>query len=391
MLELGTSYANIAELDATVMQQCIALAREAEGRTAPNPMVGAIVLDQYGVVAGRGYHPAAGKSHAEVFAFEEAGERARGGSLYVSLEPCCHYGRTPPCLDLVLQSGVSRVVIGMTDPNPQVAGKSIEVLRSRGIEVKSNVCEQECRWLNRGFIKQMTTGLPWIALKLATTLDGRIADRDGSSRWVSGPEARMHVHKLRNIFDAVMVGPGTALADDPELTVRQIDGSRNPIRIIFDPELTISPEARACRSSAHDTAATTLILCKNELASVNQSRFASHVKLLPIGEEASGKRNPWALIAALSGLMVHGVNTILCEGGGNFAASLLSAHLVDEVHWIIAPKMLVDAQGKPALNGSRPVSLIDCIELDTPNVVSLGRDVLITGAVIYREPLPVNS
>ncbi len=377
--------------DIRLMQECISLALKAEGRTSPNPMVGAVVTDTAGATVGRGYHPVAGQPHGEVFALEEAGTRARGGTLYVSLEPCCHYGRTPPCLDHVMSSGVARVVIGMIDPNPQVGGKSVEALRAAGIATTLGVCESECRWLNRGFVKRMTVGLPRVALKLATTMDGRIADRTGSSRWISGSEARLYVHQLRNIFDAVMVGPGTALKDDPELTVRGIENGRNPIRIVFDPDLRITPQARMCKPPANgEDAAKTLILCRQDLAEQRQKDFASHVELIGI-EYATREKDATrpvgiagSLRAALIKLMPQPLNTILCEGGGRFAALLLSERLVDEVYWIVAPKMLVDGQGVPSLGGIEPVALGDCVEIDNPQIRPLGRDVLISGSLLYK-------
>ena len=185
--------------DLRLMQECLDLAKQAQGRTAPNPLVGSIVLDADGQVVGKGFHPRAGQKHAEIFALQEAGQRACGGSLYVTLEPCSHYGRTPPCLKAVLESGVARVLIGTEDPNPQVAGTSIRALSAAGIEVSVGLLAEECLWLNRGFFKRMRQGLPWITLKLAVTLDGKIADRTGSSRWISGEPARRYEHTLRGV------------------------------------------------------------------------------------------------------------------------------------------------------------------------------------------------
>lgn len=368
-----------SSVDLQFMQEALALARQAEGRTAPNPAVGAVVLDSRGQVVGRGFHPRAGEPHAEVFAFDEAGARADGGTLYVTLEPCCHHGRTPPCLDRVLASGVRRVVIGMLDPNPLVAGKSAEILRSAGIATTIGVAEQECQHLNRGFVKRMKSGLPWVALKLAVTLDGRIADRTGSSRWISGPEARLYVHELRNIFDCVLVGPGTAVKDDPELTVRDIAGSRNPVRAVYDPKLTVSPSARICRVPVDCVAPRTVIFCDETEASQHKNDYCSHVQLIGL-TDAPGESK---LTQAMRSLVNTGVNSVLCEGGAKFAASMLGQKLVDEVHWIIATKFLVDGQALSALSGENLVTLPNAIELQNTEVLQLGNDVLIKGNVVY--------
>lgn len=370
------------DFDLQIMRQALELARQSEGRTAPNPAVGAIVLDSSGAIIGRGFHPRAGEPHAEVFAFDEAGDRARGGTLYVTLEPCCHHGRTPPCLDLVLASGVRRVVIGMLDPNPIVAGKSLHILKERGIDTVVGVNEEACSHLNRGFVKKMTAGLPWVALKLAVTLDGRIADRSGSSRWISGPEARRFVHELRNKFDCVLVGPGTATKDDPELNVRDIEGSRDPVRAVFDPVLTLAPGARMCTPSTGHAGVSprTIVLCEQSKATAHRNDFAENVQLVGLSDNLQeGGR----LLEAMRRLGESGINTVLCEGGGKFAATMLEQKLVDEVYWIVAPKFLVDGSAVSGLSGKLPKSLAETVEIESPEVTVLGRDVLISGRVTY--------
>src|SRR6185369_12601402 len=224
------------------MRLALRLAERAAGRTSPNPMVGAVLV-RGGKVIATGYHRKAGGPHAEIAALRRAGIKARGATLYLTLEPCSHYGRTPPCVDAVIAAGVKEVVAGMTDPNPLVAGKGFRRLRQAGIRVRSGVLEKESRALNEAFNNFITRRLPFVLLKLAATLDGKIATATGSSRWVTGGEARRFVHDLRNRFDAVMVGVGTVLADDPQLTCR-IRGGRNPVRIILDPRLRIPLKAR---------------------------------------------------------------------------------------------------------------------------------------------------
>lgn len=239
----------LARWDEDFMTVCLGLARQAEGRTAPNPMVGAIVVSSEGIIVGRGAHRAAGQPHAEVVALEEAAEAARDGTLYVNLEPCTHHGRTAPCVPAIVASGVKRVVIGMPDPHHIVDGAGIKALREANLDVTVGVLEQECHFLNRAFIKRVVKKLPWVVLKLATTLDGRIADRNGKSRWVTGTEARQFVHELRNRLDCVLVGRGTVQADDPSLTVREVSRSRDPARAVLDTNLSISPSSRICKSA----------------------------------------------------------------------------------------------------------------------------------------------
>ncbi|MGH9551324.1 MAG: bifunctional diaminohydroxyphosphoribosylaminopyrimidine deaminase/5-amino-6-(5-phosphoribosylamino)uracil reductase RibD, partial [Terriglobales bacterium] len=321
-------------IDSKFMERCLALALQAEGRTAPNPIVGAVIVDKHGDVVGEGYHQKAGEPHAEVYAFDAAGEKAHGGTLYVNLEPCCHHGRTPPCSERVTASGVKRVVVGMQDPNPKVAGGGIKQLRDHGITVDVGVLEEECRWANRGFIKRITAGRPWVCLKMAATLDGRIADRERSSRWITGAEARKHVHELRNRFDCILIGGETALRDDPELTVREIEGARNPHRAVVDPKLKLAATARLLHAAGDVKA---FLFANADAAQWRARGFGEHVEVVSLGEGSSGRL---PLSAVLRALAERRINSVLCEGGGRLAASLLHEKLVDEVQWIMAPKLL---------------------------------------------------
>ena len=238
----------------TYMKMALALAERGRGWTSPNPMVGAVVVKD-GKVVGKGFHQAAGEPHAEIYALDEAGENAKGASLYVTLEPCNHVGRTPPCTKAILKGGIKRVVAGMKDPNPRVTGGGLDFLTSQGLDVTVGVCEDECRRLNEIFIKYVTTSLPFVILKCASTLDGRIATRTGDSKWITNPESRKFVHELRHTVDAVMVGIGTVAKDNPQLTTR-IEGSKgsDPVRIILDTHLSVSPEAKLLHlSSGSDT------------------------------------------------------------------------------------------------------------------------------------------
>lgn len=361
-------------IDAAMMRRCIELAQSVEGRTAPNPMVAAVVLDSKGNFVSEGFHPKAGLAHAEVFALDKAGERARGGTLYVSLEPCCHFGkRTPPCTERVIASGVSRVVVGMQDPNPQVSGNGIAKLQEAGILVELSSLENECRELNRAFVKRMRTGLPWLSLKMASTLDGHIADRNGNSRWISGNESRSYVHQLRNTHDCVLIGGSTAVKDDPELNVRELENGRDPHRAVIDPTLQVSPKARLCLHSA-DSSSWTVIFSSPEKVK-NAAQYPERVKLV----EATASEGSTVLQTALRWLAGNGVQSVLCEGGGRLAAALLEERLVDEIYWIIAPKLFVDSSAIPALAGTRFMPVTSCLEFSDLSYSQLGRDMLVRG------------
>jgi diaminohydroxyphosphoribosylaminopyrimidine deaminase / 5-amino-6-(5-phosphoribosylamino)uracil reductase len=311
------------------MRRAFRVAARGRGRTAPNPMVGAVVV-RAGEVVGEGWHPHVGEPHAEVFALRAAGEAARGATMYVTLEPCCHQGRTPPCADAVLAAGVTRVVAAMQDPFPRVSGGGFRVLREGGVQVEVGLLESEARELGRAYLKAVGTGLPWVTLKMAMTLDGKIATRIGDSRWVTGEAARRYVQRLRDWNDAVLIGSGTALADDPELTAR-IRGARNPLRVVMDGRARVSPNSRLVRT-ARETP--TLLLTGQDAATIPLQEAGVQVERLPLRE---GHVDPEP---ALRALVSRGVHTVLCEGGGELAASLLQGGLVDELIWFIAPKLV---------------------------------------------------
>lgn len=380
------------KIDEELMRECLELAQRAEGRTAPNPMVGSVVLDKAGNIVGRGYHHRRGEAHAEVNALNEAGEKARGGTIYVNLEPCCHHGKTPPCTDKVIASGVKKVIAGMIDPNPVVGGGGVKALQEAGIEVVSGVLEKECLHLNRGFIKRIKTGLPWVCLKLATTLDAKIADRHGGSRWITGPEARHYVHLMRNSFDAVLVGTNTALIDNPSLNVRDVENSRDPVKVLVDKDLKVSFEAKLY---THKSEARTFVITRDDLADRKLADLPL-VELIGVPYVVSKPQPSNSLIAAgvplrreedkqkdvvhldlqegLRQLVKRGINTVLCEGGGNLAGNLIDTGLVDEIIWIIAPKLLHDPLAVPALGG-KARRLEDAVELHEVSIRKLGVDV----------------
>lgn len=324
------------------MQEALGEARRGVGRTSPNPPVGAVVVKD-GWIIGRGYHARVGLPHAEVGALAEAGEAARGADLYVTLEPCDHYGRTPPCTRAILEAGIARVFFGAADPNPEVNGKGMRRLKRGGVVVHRGVLGEACEALVRPYVKRVRTGLPWLTLKAAASLDGRIATAKGDSRWVTGPAARARVHVLRDQADAVLVGRATAALDDPRLTTRLPGGGgRDPLRVVVDSGLSL-PTTLALfnqRSSAR-TVVATLADPDGRKARALTARGVEIWKL----RAAGGGVSPRALLQRLASA---GVNHVLCEGGGQLAGSLLAAGLVDELQLFLAPK-LVGSDGRPWL------------------------------------------
>ncbi len=366
----------LEQTDEVYMHDCFNLALQAEGRTAPNPIVGALVVRDDGHIVGTGYHPAAGKPHAEVYALDAARDLARGATLYVSLEPCCHYGKTPPCTDKIIKSGIRKVVAAVEDPNPKVSGRGFEQLRAAGIELVYPLLREQARWLNRSFIKAISTGMPWVVLKIASTLDGKIADRYGKSRWITGEEAREYVHELRNRLDCVLVGAATVRVDDPELNVRDIVHFRHPKRAVVDTNLTIKPNARMCNP---ENGGNTIIYCSEE-SFKKQGGYPEKVEIVPTPTIDNGSQSGPAradLQFVLRDLKKHNVNSILCEGGGSLAGSLLQHDLVDEIVWILAPAILGDPEAVPSSIINRAIPLNGMKRFHHFESVVLGQDTLI--------------
>lgn len=352
---------------ANFMRHAISLARRGVGKTSPNPAVGAVVVRD-GTMVGEGWHRRAGTPHAEIHALRQAGGLARGSDLYVTLEPCSHFGRTPPCADAVIAAGVARVYVGMVDPNPLVSGQGIERLRRAGITVETGLMEQECRLLNGPFIKHVTTGRPLVVLKSAMTLDGKTATTCGDSRWVTGEPARRMVHRLRATMDGVMVGVGTLLADDPELTVRLVKG-RTPLRIVVDSELRTPVTARILASGGGGGVL---------LATVSPDR-ARIAALTAAGAEVvvcvkSGDRVD--LTDLLERLGARGIQSILLEGGETLAGEMLRQGLIDRFLFFVAPK-LVGGEGKGIFAGSGAGLMQDAVPLRIDRVSRIGADILL--------------
>lgn len=318
--------------DVELMRRALFHAARAAGATAPNPMVGAVVVSPDGVIVGQGHHPRAGDPHAEVFALDEAGDRARGGTLYVTLEPCCHYGRTAPCTTRVIGSGVSRVVIAMKDPNPLVDGRGIGELQAAGLRVDVGLLEDEARRLNRGFITVQTLGRPEVIVKAAASADGFIAARPGDHTTITAAAANRRVQRLRAVVDAIAVGSGTVLADDPLLTVRESVRTRPLLRVVFDRRLRTPPASRLFSTPATGPV---IILTSAQTLDRDAGRARAlqdaGATLVPAGDDISG---------AVRALLAFDVTSVLVEGGALIHRALLDAGIVDTVHLIVSSRQL---------------------------------------------------
>ena len=346
------------------------LALKAAGRTSPNPMVGAVLVKEKKIIA-TGFHQFAGGDHAEIVALKRAGAKAKGATLYINLEPCSHQGRTPPCTLSLIQTGIKEVIAGMKDPNPLVAGRGFRQLREAGIRVRVGLLNEECESLNEAFVKYITRRLPWVTLKLAATLDGKIASATGDARWISTADSRAMVHRLRNQVDAVIVGSGTALADDPQLTCR-IPSGRNPWRIVLDGRLRISPSAQIfCQRDPEKTIVVTSDQSSARKIRLLQARGAQVWKF-----SLHKGRIPWAaVLKKLAGLEI---TSVLVEGGATVAASALKEKAVDKVVFFYAPKIL-GGDGQPMIGtlGIRRVS--EAIGIQRLQVSKSGSDLMISG------------
>ena len=362
------------EFDKRFMRRALHLAALGKGRTSPNPMVGAVVV-KAGQIVGEGYHEAAGGPHAEVHALRRAGDKATGATLYVTLEPCNHHGRTPPCTHAVLAAGIEQVVAGMSDPNPHVKGSGAEYLRERGVAVRMGLMEQECRLLNQPFIKHATTGLPFVTLKAAATLDGRLATRSGDSRWISNERSRRFVHGLRNALDVILVGIETALCDDPMLTTRlpRLQAAKQPIRIVLDARLRLEARSQLVKT-ARDVP---LWLACGEDASPDHERILSDAGAVILRLPAqNGRIELFALLRELGRRHITG---ILVEGGSRVHGAFIQGRLADDFYFFYAPKILADAEGVPMVHGGVCDRMADSTPVFGVRVRRFGEDVMLWG------------
>ncbi|MCJ7830514.1 MAG: bifunctional diaminohydroxyphosphoribosylaminopyrimidine deaminase/5-amino-6-(5-phosphoribosylamino)uracil reductase RibD [Desulfobacterales bacterium] len=361
--------------DKYFMKMALDLALKGQGFTSPNPMVGAVVVREAKVV-GKGYHHAAGQTHAEVNALADAGDAAQGATLYVNLEPCNHTGRTPPCTESIIAAGIRRAVVGMADPNPDVAGGGAAHLMQHGIEVQTGVCEEEARKLNEVFAKFVSTKRPFVYLKCAATLDGRIATRTGNSQWVTGPEARRFVHRLRHAVDGIMVGVNTVQTDDPRLTTRLEDlPGLDPVRIVLDTHLRIPENARLLRVESDSD---TIIVTSESAPGGKKARLLAGGARVIDAPLKDGLIDMDHLMDQLGAL---GITSLLIEGGSRVAASALRAGVVDKIFFFFAPKILGGDDGVPICSGPGPDLIGECIPVTGVQVRKIGEDVLIEGYI----------
>jgi diaminohydroxyphosphoribosylaminopyrimidine deaminase/5-amino-6-(5-phosphoribosylamino)uracil reductase len=356
------------------MQRAIDLARKGLGRTAPNPPVGAVLVRD-GKIVGEGFHPAAGQPHAEVFALREAGELALGADLYVTLEPCCHHGRTGPCTEALINAGVARVYIGTQDPNPLVSGKGAECLQQAGVDVICEVLLSESLRLIAPFAKSISKGLPYVVFKAAMTLDGKTATSSGDSKWISCAASRELVHQLRDQVDGIVVGSGTVNADDPRLTTRLTDGNgRDPVRIVFDGSLKTSPQAILYTQPSE--AKTVLVTAPDHAEADLQPYRAVGVDIIQVSRNDNGLD----LTAAMIALGAMNLHSLLLEGGSILGGAMLRAELVDQVMIFVAPKM-IGGDGCSLLAGEGVASISDAWSLIDLRARKIDTDILIEGEV----------
>ena len=361
----------VRQEDIEYMRRAMELAERGVGFTNPNPMVGAVIV-KGGKVIGEGWHERCGEWHAERNAFKNCTVPAEGATMYVTLEPCCHYGKTPPCTEAIIEHGIARVVVGMEDPNPLVAGKGIALLREAGIEVVCGVEEEALREQNRVFLKYISTRLPWVAMKTAMTLDGKIATRTGDSKWITGAEARAYVHELRHRFMAIVVGIGTAVADDPLLNCRiEGRGVRQPIRVVVDSNARLSLDSQLVKTAGEYRT----IVAHTRFApeeSVKALREAGVEMLLC--KEKEGLVDVRNLLELLG---QSGIDSILLEGGGSLNYTFLAEGLADELYAFIAPKIVGGMNAKTPVEGAGMEKMADAINLELENVLNVGHDVLL--------------
>lgn len=368
------------------MQKALDFAVKGKGKTSPNPMVGAVIVKGNKIIAAD-YHRKAGTQHAEILALKKAGAKAKGATLYINLEPCCHVDKkTPPCTKSIIKSGIKKVVIAMIDPNPKVSGRGIKELQNAGLETEVGIMEAETKKLNEAFIKFITKKEPFVILKIAQSLDGKIATSKGESKWVTSKKARKYVHKLRNEVDAVLVGIGTVKKDNPSLTCR-IRGGKNPHRIVVDSRLQIPPNAKVLRHKDHKTIIVTtqkahkrkvdflkdrgnkVLVIKDRAGKVHPvrkkalPRFSNGVNLKRLMEEL-GKLN---------------ITSLMIEGGSSINASALSSGIVDKIMFFTAPKIIGGIDAVSSVGGKSPALLKNAVRIKNLQISTIGDDILLEG------------
>lgn len=353
------------------MEKAIQLAEKAIGRTAPNPIVGAVIVKDNKIV-GRGYHKKAGSFHAEKMALADAKEMANGADMYVTLEPCNHYGKTPPCTLAIIEAGIKRVYVAILDPNPKVSGSGVRKLEENGIYVEVGIKEEEAKKSNEFFFKYIMTNLPFVAVKSASSLDGKIATSIGESKWITGEPARKHGHSLRNIYDAIMVGKNTVLEDNPSLNCR-IEGGRDPIRVIVDSKLAISSNASILNLKSD---AKTIIATTTKAALLKQKELGKKAEIILVNSEEQVDLRKLLEILASKGIM-----SVLVEGGATLTGSLFTNNLVDKIYFYKAPLIIGGDRAKGQIGGDGFKHLDQAIKLKDLKVSNIGNDLLISAYV----------
>jgi diaminohydroxyphosphoribosylaminopyrimidine deaminase/5-amino-6-(5-phosphoribosylamino)uracil reductase len=371
-IEAGADSSGDRRLELNAMRAALALARRGLGAVWPNPSVGCVIVND-GRVVGRGWTQPGGRPHGETEALRRAGEAARGAVAHVSLEPCCHWGQTPPCVDALIAAGVRRVVVALEDPDPRVAGEGLRRLRAAGLDVEVGLCAEEAAEVNAGFLSRLRLGRPLVTFKLATSLDGRIAVATGESQWITGPPARDRAHALRASHDAIMVGTGTVVADDPQLTCRLPGlGHRSPVRVVIDRHLRISPASRIIADAPR---VPTWVLTLRSADPGRRAMFlANRVTLIDVDDDGEGQID---LALALGALGERGITRLLVEGGARLAAAFFRARLIDRLVWVHAP-LVIGGDGIPAIAGFDLAALADGRAFERLSTETIGDDVLTT-------------
>lgn len=358
------------------MQRALDLAKKGSGFTSPNPLVGAVIVKNNKII-GEGYHEYYGGPHAEINAFNNAAENVSGATMYVTLEPCSHFGKTPPCADAIIERGIRKVVIGLKDPNPVVSGKGIAILEAAGIEVEVGVLEKEGRILNEIFLKYITTNLPFVIMKTAMTLDGKIATRTNASRWITGKESREYVHELRNRVSGIMVGIGTVLADDPSLTTRLKNSvGRDPARIIVDSSARVPLDAKVLNLKSE---------AKTYIAVTERASREKVSKLQEKGAEVitvQSKDERVDLKELMKELGRRNIDSVLLEGGSELNYAALEAEIVDKVCSFISPKIIGGCTAKTPVGGEGKALMEEAINLEYVATHLFGEDIMIEGYII---------
>jgi len=353
------------------MKLAIKEAEKGLGSVSPNPVVGAVLVDpKNGQIIAKGHHRCYGCPHAEVEAIKKAGEKTRGAILYVTLEPCNHYGKTPPCTQAILKAGIKEVICGIRDPNP-VARGGLEFLKDSGVKVFSGVLENEVKYLTRFFLSRVLRGRPWVIMKVASSLDGKISVSTGDSKWITGEKSRKKGHYLRKMCDAILVGKNTVLLDDPELTCRMVKG-KNPVRIVLDTRLSLPPNLKIFDTKV----APTVVVCADTASKEKEEEFKKRgVKIWRVGL----KKDKIDLKEVLNRALEAGINSILVEGGGKVHGSFVEERLIDEIYYFFGPLIIGDELGASAVKSSPLKRLKDALKVKILEVKRLGEDVLIKG------------